>query len=81
MKEKHKAKLCRAKQKCDNETKWRDEKIQNLERELSLCSHSVAKVNLQFVLPSTNKTRMFEVGQLDPTNMLMVLFNLLSMLF
>ncbi|XP_049440739.1 coiled-coil domain-containing protein 30 isoform X2 [Epinephelus fuscoguttatus] len=43
MKEKHKAKLCRAKQKCDDETKWRDEKIQNLERELSLCSHSVAK--------------------------------------
>ncbi|XP_078025446.1 coiled-coil domain-containing protein 30 isoform X2 [Epinephelus lanceolatus] len=43
MKEKHKAKLCRAKQKYDDETKWRDEKIQNLERELSLCSHSVAK--------------------------------------
>ncbi|XP_070759212.1 coiled-coil domain-containing protein 30 [Enoplosus armatus] len=43
MKEKHKAKLCRAKQKCDDETTWRDEKIKNLERELSLCSHSLAK--------------------------------------
>lgn len=46
MKEKHKAKLCRAKQKLDDETTWRDEKIKNLERELSLCSHSLAKVNL-----------------------------------
>ncbi|KAM9361304.1 coiled-coil domain-containing protein 30 [Symphorus nematophorus] len=43
MKEKHKAKLCRAKQKFDVETTWRDEKIKNLERELSLCSHSLAK--------------------------------------
>ncbi|XP_029286622.1 coiled-coil domain-containing protein 30 isoform X9 [Cottoperca gobio] len=43
MKEKHKTKLCRAKQKYDDETTWRDEKIKSLERELSLCSHSVAK--------------------------------------
>ncbi|XP_044073763.1 coiled-coil domain-containing protein 30 isoform X2 [Siniperca chuatsi] len=43
MKEKHKAKLCRAKQKCDVETTWRDEKIKNLQRELSLFSHSLAK--------------------------------------
>ncbi|KAM3621458.1 uncharacterized protein V6R79_011441 [Siganus canaliculatus] len=43
MKEKHKARLCRAKQKFDDETTWRDEKIKNLERELSLCSHSLAK--------------------------------------
>ncbi|XP_054866420.1 coiled-coil domain-containing protein 30 [Amphiprion ocellaris] len=43
MKEKHKAKLCRAKQKFDDETTWRDEKIKSLERELSLCSHSVTK--------------------------------------
>ncbi|XP_028261011.1 coiled-coil domain-containing protein 30 isoform X2 [Parambassis ranga] len=43
MKEKQKAKLCRAKQKLDDETTWRDEKIQNLERELSLSSHSLAK--------------------------------------
>ncbi|XP_038551715.1 coiled-coil domain-containing protein 30 isoform X5 [Micropterus salmoides] len=42
-KEKHKSKLCRAKQKCDDETTWRDEKIKNLERELSLCSHSLSK--------------------------------------
>lgn len=48
MKEKHKAKLCQAKQKFDNETTWRDEKIKNLERKLSLCSHSLAKVNMQF---------------------------------
>ncbi|KAK9528838.1 hypothetical protein VZT92_012977 [Zoarces viviparus] len=41
--EKHKAKLCRAKQKCDEETTWRDEKIKNLERQLSLCSHSLSK--------------------------------------
>lgn len=47
MKEKHKAKLCRAKQKLDDETMWRDEKIKGLERELSLCTHSLAKVNLQ----------------------------------
>ncbi|XP_078104911.1 coiled-coil domain-containing protein 30 isoform X2 [Sander vitreus] len=43
MKEKHKAKLCRAKQKCNGETTWRDKKIKTLERELSFCSHSVAK--------------------------------------
>ncbi|KAG7244735.1 hypothetical protein INR49_029754 [Caranx melampygus] len=43
MKEKHKAKLCWAKQKFDDETTWRDEKIKCLERELSLCSHSVVK--------------------------------------
>ncbi|XP_030277470.1 coiled-coil domain-containing protein 30 [Sparus aurata] len=43
MKEKHKAKLCRAKQKFDDETSCRDEKIKNLERELSLSSHSLAK--------------------------------------
>ncbi|XP_039652615.1 coiled-coil domain-containing protein 30 isoform X2 [Perca fluviatilis] len=43
MKEKHKVKLCRAKQKCDDETTWRDKKIETLERELSFCSHSVAK--------------------------------------
>ncbi|XP_071349975.1 coiled-coil domain-containing protein 30 [Trachinotus anak] len=43
MKEKHKAKLCWAKQKFDEETTWRDEKIKSLERELSLCSHSLAK--------------------------------------
>ncbi|GAA6235430.1 centrosomal protein of 135 kDa-like isoform X1 [Lates japonicus] len=42
-KEKHKAKLCRAKQRFDDETAWRDEKIKSLERELSLCSHSLAK--------------------------------------
>nr|XP_046239326.1 coiled-coil domain-containing protein 30 isoform X2 [Scatophagus argus] len=43
MKEKHKAKLCRVKQKFDDETAWRDEKIKNLERELSLCAHSLSK--------------------------------------
>uniref|UniRef100_UPI0037E74B79 coiled-coil domain-containing protein 30 n=1 Tax=Semicossyphus pulcher TaxID=241346 RepID=UPI0037E74B79 len=43
MKEKHKTKQLRAKQKFDDETTWRDEKIDNLERELSLCSHSIAK--------------------------------------
>ncbi|XP_039468801.1 coiled-coil domain-containing protein 30 isoform X2 [Oreochromis aureus] len=43
MKQKHKAKLCRAKQKFEDETTWRDEKIKSLERELSLCCHSVAK--------------------------------------
>lgn len=47
MKEKHTVKLCRAKQKFDAETTWRDEKIKTLERELSLCSHSLAKVNLK----------------------------------
>ncbi|XP_034387793.1 coiled-coil domain-containing protein 30 [Cyclopterus lumpus] len=43
VKEKHKAKLCRAKHKCDEESMWRDEKIKNLERQLSLCSHSLSK--------------------------------------
>ncbi|XP_022065507.2 coiled-coil domain-containing protein 30 isoform X2 [Acanthochromis polyacanthus] len=43
MKEKHKAKLCRTKQKFDDETTWRNERIKSLERELSLCSHSVTK--------------------------------------
>ncbi|XP_067443090.1 coiled-coil domain-containing protein 30 isoform X3 [Thunnus thynnus] len=43
MKEKHKAKLCRAKQKFDDEATRREEKIKNLERELSLCSHSLAQ--------------------------------------
>ncbi|XP_054472379.1 coiled-coil domain-containing protein 30 [Anoplopoma fimbria] len=43
MKEKHKAKLCRAKQKCVDKTSWRDERIKNLERELSLCTHSLSK--------------------------------------
>ncbi|XP_035760215.1 coiled-coil domain-containing protein 30 isoform X2 [Neolamprologus brichardi] len=43
MKQKHKAKLSRAKQKFEDETTWRDEKIKSLERELSLCCHSVAK--------------------------------------
>lgn len=54
MKEKHKLKLCRAKQKFDDETAWRDEKINNLERELSLCSHSLAKVNPQ-LSPTVHK--------------------------
>ncbi|XP_075997202.1 coiled-coil domain-containing protein 30 isoform X4 [Genypterus blacodes] len=43
MKEKHKAKQCRVKRKLDDETKWRDEKMKNLERELSLSVHSLAK--------------------------------------
>ncbi|XP_008287855.1 coiled-coil domain-containing protein 30 [Stegastes partitus] len=43
LKEKHKARLCRAKQKFDDETSWRDEKIKSLERELSFCSHTVTK--------------------------------------
>ncbi|KAM6927210.1 uncharacterized protein FYW49_003407 [Xenentodon cancila] len=43
MKEKHKEKLGRAKRKLDEETMWRDERIKSLERELSLCSHSLAK--------------------------------------
>ncbi|XP_061584272.1 coiled-coil domain-containing protein 30 [Cololabis saira] len=43
MKEKHKEKLGRAKQKFDDETMRRDERIKSLERELSLCSHSLAK--------------------------------------
>lgn len=45
--QKHKARLSQAKQKLDEETRWRDDKIKNLERELSLCSHSIAKVNVQ----------------------------------
>lgn len=54
MKEKHKARLCWAKHKLDGETAWRDEKIKGLEREFSLCSHSLAKVNvcLSFFLSS-----------------------------
>ncbi|XP_054878233.1 coiled-coil domain-containing protein 30 [Poeciliopsis prolifica] len=36
-------KLSRAKQKLDEETVWRDKKINNLERELSLCYHSLKK--------------------------------------
>lgn len=47
MREKHKAKLCRTKQRFEEEMAWRNEKISSLERELSLCSHSLAKVNLQ----------------------------------
>ncbi|XP_060899083.1 golgin subfamily B member 1 isoform X2 [Labrus mixtus] len=43
MKEKQKTKLLQAKQKLDEETAWRDERISNLGRELSLCSHSLAK--------------------------------------
>ncbi|XP_029907455.1 coiled-coil domain-containing protein 30 [Myripristis murdjan] len=43
MNEKHKTKLNRAKQRLDDETKWRDDRIKNLERELSLCAHSLAK--------------------------------------
>ncbi|XP_060925163.1 coiled-coil domain-containing protein 30 [Limanda limanda] len=43
MKEKHKVKLCRAKQRFADEITWRDEKIKGLERELSLCSHSLTK--------------------------------------
>lgn len=47
MKEKQKAKLYRAKQKFVDETTVREEKIKSLAQELSLCSHSLAKVNLQ----------------------------------
>ncbi|XP_075881512.1 coiled-coil domain-containing protein 30 isoform X2 [Nelusetta ayraudi] len=43
MREKHKAKLCRTKQRFEEEMSWRNEKISSLERELSLCSHSLAK--------------------------------------
>lgn len=43
MKEKHKVKLCRAKQKFHDETTWRDDKIKGLERQLSLCSLSLTK--------------------------------------
>ncbi|KAM3878026.1 uncharacterized protein ACN63O_001863 [Diretmus argenteus] len=43
MNEKHKAKVYRAKRKFTDETQWRDDRIRNLERELSLCVHSIAK--------------------------------------
>ncbi|XP_041639016.1 coiled-coil domain-containing protein 30 isoform X2 [Cheilinus undulatus] len=43
IKEKHRIKLLQVKQKLNDETTRRDEKIHNLERELSLCSHSLAK--------------------------------------
>ncbi|KAM7006459.1 coiled-coil domain-containing protein 30 [Tautogolabrus adspersus] len=43
MKEKQKTKLLRVKQKLDEGTTWRDERISHLGRELSLCSHSLAK--------------------------------------
>lgn len=36
-------KLCRAEQKLDDETFWRDNRIKSLERELSLCFHSLKK--------------------------------------
>ncbi|KAM7402303.1 hypothetical protein PAMP_017551 [Pampus punctatissimus] len=61
MKEKHKAKLCRAKQKYDNETTQRDEKIKNLERELSLCFHSLAKEKeLIISITEENEKLLFE---------------------
>ncbi|XP_053724981.1 myosin-7B isoform X2 [Synchiropus splendidus] len=41
--EKHKVKLSRLMQKTDEDTRWRDEKIERLEREASLCSHSLVK--------------------------------------
>lgn len=47
MREKLEAKLCRTKRRFEEEVTWRKEKISNLERELSLRSHSLAKVNLQ----------------------------------
>nr|XP_015814507.2 coiled-coil domain-containing protein 30 isoform X2 [Nothobranchius furzeri] len=43
MKEKYKEKVCQAEHKFDDETSRRDEKIKNLERNLSLCSHSLTK--------------------------------------
>ncbi|KAM4582573.1 uncharacterized protein V3H82_006582 [Fundulus diaphanus] len=43
MKERFMEKLCRAKQKLEEETTWRDQRINNLERELSLCCHSIKK--------------------------------------
>ncbi|XP_036007978.1 coiled-coil domain-containing protein 30 isoform X1 [Fundulus heteroclitus] len=43
MKERFIEKLCRAKQKLEEETTWRDQRINNLERELSLCCHSIKK--------------------------------------
>ncbi|KAM7422820.1 hypothetical protein PAMA_010723 [Pampus argenteus] len=61
MKEKHKAKLCRAKQKYDNETTQRVEKIKHLERELSLCSHSLAKEKeLIISITEENEKLLFE---------------------
>ncbi|XP_067360916.1 coiled-coil domain-containing protein 30 isoform X3 [Channa argus] len=62
MKEKHKAKLCRSKLKFNNETTWRDDKIKSLERELSLCSHSLSKLSLQFCLFHTDKCQDISVG-------------------
>ncbi|RVE73325.1 hypothetical protein OJAV_G00046630 [Oryzias javanicus] len=41
--EKHKERVRLAKQVFDDETKWRDERIKSLERDLSLSSHSLAK--------------------------------------
>ncbi|CAN9512073.1 unnamed protein product [Ophioblennius macclurei] len=43
MKERHKAKLCRAKQKFSNATALHKEKINRLQREVSLCAHSLEK--------------------------------------
>uniref|UniRef100_A0A1A7XVX3 Coiled-coil domain containing 30 n=1 Tax=Iconisemion striatum TaxID=60296 RepID=A0A1A7XVX3_9TELE len=43
MKEKYKEKVCQAEQKFDDETSRRDEKIKALERNLSLCAHSLTK--------------------------------------
>ncbi|KAM4741902.1 uncharacterized protein FYW61_003195 isoform 1-T1 [Anableps anableps] len=43
MKERLLEKLSRAKQKLDDETMWRDNRIKNLERELSLCYLSLKK--------------------------------------
>lgn len=51
MREVHKAKLCQAKQKIEDEITWRDEKIKTLQRELSLCSLSLAKVRMQLCSP------------------------------
>ncbi|XP_017264236.1 coiled-coil domain-containing protein 30 isoform X1 [Kryptolebias marmoratus] len=45
-KEKHKEQLCQARQKIDYETMRCDEKTKALQRELSLCSHSLAKGGL-----------------------------------
>ncbi|KAM9813823.1 uncharacterized protein ACB057_003640 [Neosynchiropus ocellatus] len=42
-KEKHRVKLSRLMQKLGEDTRWRDEKIERLERETSLCSHSLVK--------------------------------------
>ncbi|XP_047437886.1 coiled-coil domain-containing protein 30 isoform X2 [Mugil cephalus] len=65
MKEKHKSKVCRAKQKFDEETSWRDEKIKCLERELSLCSHSLTKEKqLVTSISLENEKLLFERRQL-----------------